>query len=59
MIPEKHILITGGAGYIGSMLTGELLRQGYAVTVIDTLLFGGDSLISFSIIRSPGFRHNP
>ncbi|MBT3240588.1 MAG: NAD(P)-dependent oxidoreductase [Chloroflexi bacterium] len=54
MIPEKHILITGGAGYIGSMLTGELLRQGYAVTVIDTLLFGGDSLISFS--NDPNFR---
>ncbi len=54
MTPDKHILITGGAGYIGSMLTGELLRQGYAVTVIDTLLFGGDSLVSFT--NDPKFR---
>lgn len=54
MIADKHILITGGAGYIGSMLTGELLRRGYAVTIVDTLLFGGDSLVSYS--NDPNFR---
>jgi nucleoside-diphosphate-sugar epimerase len=43
----KHILITGGAGYIGSLLTSELLRQNYRVTVLDSLLFGGESLVSF------------
>ncbi len=43
----KHILITGGAGYIGSLLTSELLRQNYQVTVLDSLLFGGESLVSF------------
>lgn len=43
----EHILITGGAGYIGSLLTGELLRLGYRVTVIDELLFGGESLIAY------------
>lgn len=43
----KHILITGGAGYIGSLLTSELLRQNYQVTVADSLLFGGESLVSF------------
>lgn len=43
----KHILITGGAGYIGSMLTAELLRQNYRVTVLDTLLFGGESILPF------------
>ena len=44
---EKHILVTGGAGYIGSMLTGELLRAGYRVTVVDDLLFGGESLLAY------------
>lgn len=41
------ILITGGAGYIGSLLTGMLLNQGYAVTVVDDLLFGGESLLGY------------
>jgi nucleoside-diphosphate-sugar epimerase len=40
-----HILITGGAGYIGSLLTSVLLRDGYKVTVVDELLFGGESLL--------------
>jgi nucleoside-diphosphate-sugar epimerase len=44
---NNHILITGGAGYIGSLLTGELLSRGLRVTVVDELLFGGDSLISY------------
>lgn len=44
---ERHILITGGAGYIGSLLTSELLRQNYRVTLLDTLLFGGESILPF------------
>ncbi len=44
---DRHVLITGGAGYIGSLLTSELLRANYRVTVLDSLLFGGDSLVSF------------
>jgi len=44
---DKHVLITGGAGYIGSLLTGEFLRQGYFVTVVDELIFGGDSLVAY------------
>jgi len=47
MDTPQHILITGGAGYIGSFLTGVLLRQGYWVTVVDELLFGGESLLSY------------
>lgn len=53
MSKQKHILVTGGAGYIGSLLTGELLRQGYLVTVIDELLFGGDSLVAY--LNHPNF----
>ena len=47
MKQERHVLVTGGAGYIGSLLTGELLQSGYHVTVIDDLLFGGESLLAF------------
>ena len=31
---SEHIVITGGAGYIGSYLTGALLDEGYFVTVV-------------------------
>jgi nucleoside-diphosphate-sugar epimerase len=43
----EHVLITGGAGYLGSLLCGHLLRLGYAVTVVDDLLYGGESLLSY------------
>lgn len=52
-----HILITGGAGYIGSMLTGVLLAKGFTVTVVDKLLFGGESLLAFQ--HHPGYRFTP
>ncbi len=51
---SKHILITGGAGYIGSMLTGRLLRAGHRVTVLDELLWGGESLLAY--FPHPNFR---
>ena len=48
-----HLLVTGGAGYIGSLLCGELLRLGYRVTVVDDLLFGGESLTAY--LSHPNF----
>lgn len=38
------ILLTGGAGYIGSTLTQDLLDRGYEVTVLDNFMFGQASL---------------
>ena len=49
----KHIVITGGAGFIGSLLTGELLRLGMKVTVIDDLIYGGESLMGY--LAHPNF----
>ena len=40
----KKILITGGAGYIGSMLSTELIKLGHKVTVIDDLRYSEDSI---------------
>jgi nucleoside-diphosphate-sugar epimerase len=41
----ERILVTGGAGYVGSGLLRELLLEGYHVTCVDKLMFGGDSLL--------------
>jgi len=41
----EHILVTGGAGYVGSGLLRELLAENYKVTCVDNLMFGGESLL--------------
>ena len=53
----EHVLLTGGAGYIGSILIPDLLERGYEVTVLDTFLRGDTALAhcckynSFDVIR--------
>lgn len=48
-----NVLITGGAGYIGSVLCEHLLDAGHHVTVIDSLAYGQNSL--FHLCANPRF----
>lgn len=54
---NKKVLVTGGAGYIGSVLTKTLLDQNYDVKVLDTFRYGQNSLLdccvykNFSVVR--------
>jgi nucleoside-diphosphate-sugar epimerase len=42
---KLNILVTGGAGYLGSILCEHLLKAGYYVTVLDSLIYGQHSLL--------------
>jgi nucleoside-diphosphate-sugar epimerase len=44
----KKVLITGGAGYLGSVLTEVLLGKGYYVTVLDNLIYKQTSVAPFT-----------
>jgi nucleoside-diphosphate-sugar epimerase len=54
---KQRIAITGGAGYIGSVLTRMLLSQGYRVTVLDNFMHKQSSLldccheVNFKVVR--------
>ena len=50
----KKILVTGGAGYIGTSLVPKLLRAGHEVTVFDNLMVGGNQLLPF--VRYDNFK---
>lgn len=49
----QKILVTGGAGYLGSVLIGHLLQQEYCITVLDNLLYTQTSLLPYC--RNPNF----
>jgi nucleoside-diphosphate-sugar epimerase len=48
-----HVLVTGGSGYIGSILCDHLLQSGCRVTAIDNLMYGQNSL--FHLCAHPAF----
>jgi nucleoside-diphosphate-sugar epimerase len=52
-VTQMNVLITGGAGYVGSTLTPLLLAAGHRVRVLDHLAHGGESLLG--VWSHPGF----
>ena len=44
----RHVLVTGGAGYVGAVLVPKLLAHGYRVTVVDLYIFGEAALAPVS-----------
>ena len=47
----KKIFITGGAGYVGAVLTPYLLEKGYKVTVLDLMIYGDEVLSNHKNLR--------
>jgi len=54
METARKILITGGAGYLGSVITGKMLSEGHEVVVLDKLIFNQVSLLSYT--SNPKFK---
>lgn len=50
-VTNEHVLVTGGAGYIGSSLVPQLLQHGYMVTVFDQFVYGISPLLA--VISDP------
>ena len=50
---KTNVLVTGGAGYLGSVMCEHLLNAGFQVTALDNLMYGQNSL--FHLCANPAF----
>lgn len=51
----KSVLITGGAGYVGSVLTRKLVENGYCVKVFDSLIYGKEGILELINLKKIQF----
>jgi nucleoside-diphosphate-sugar epimerase len=51
----QHVLVTGGLGYIGSIVCEHLLRAGFSVTALDNLMYGTGQQGLYHLCASPSF----
>ena len=59
MNEHQKIVVTGGAGFIGSHLTDHLLSLGYRVTVLDNLSNGRKENLSEAVYKAAGEKDMP
>lgn len=52
-----NVLVTGGAGFVGSVLVRELLLNGFSVRVLDSLMYMGRSILSYCSASNFQFAH--
>ena len=52
---SQHVLVTGGLGYLGSILCEQLLDAGYRVTALDNLMYGAGQQGLFHLCADPRF----
>lgn len=55
-VGERLVLVVGGGGYIGTVLTGHLLDRGYRVRNLDLFVYKHDSAI-YHLLNRPGYEY--
>ena len=51
----KNVLLIGGAGYVGSVITSDFLRKNYKVTVLDNFIYD-NQFSATSFISDPNYK---